>query len=59
MRSGRLPILPPTLLAALLAAAPAAAETLRVGPGERFAVPSAAARAAKPGNRVVIAWRLP
>ncbi|MDR7510946.1 MAG: hypothetical protein QN147_02840 [Armatimonadota bacterium] len=55
------------LLLALLAA-PAAAETLRVGPGERFAVPSQAARAAKPGDRVVIApgtyrdcavWRAP
>lgn len=34
---------------------PASAETLRVGPGERFAAPSLAARAAKPGDRVVIA----
>jgi hypothetical protein len=31
------------------------AETLRVGPGERFALPSQAARVAKPGDRVVIA----
>jgi hypothetical protein len=55
------------LLFALLAG-PATAETLRVGPGERFAVPSAAARAAKPGDRIVIApglyrdcavWRAP
>lgn len=56
------------LLLALLTAAPAAAETLRVGPGERFTVPSQAARAAKPGDRLVIApgtyrdcavWRTP
>ncbi len=43
------------LLAVLLTAVPAASETLRVGPGERFARPSQAARAAKPGDRVVIA----
>jgi hypothetical protein len=55
LHSGHLPTLLPALLAVLLAAAPAAAETLRVGPGERFAVPSQAARAAKPGDRVVIA----
>ena len=56
------------LLLALLLAAPAAAETLRVGPGERLAVPSQAARVAQPGDRVVIApglyrdcavWRTP
>ena len=55
LHSRRLPTLLPALLAILLAAAPATAETLRVGPGERFAVPSQAARAAKPGDRVVIA----
>jgi hypothetical protein len=43
------------VLLIVLLVAPAAAETLRVGPGERFAVPSQAARAAKPGDRVVIA----
>jgi hypothetical protein len=44
------------VLALLLLAAPLAADaaTLRVGPGERFAVPSAAAAAARPGDRVVI-----
>jgi hypothetical protein len=56
------------LLLALLLTAPAAAETLRVGPGERFTVPSQAARVAQPGDRVVIApglyrdcavWRAP
>lgn len=62
-------MLRPALLAALLLAAPPAwAETLRVGPGERFAAPSVAARAARPGDRVVIApgvyrdcavWRAP
>ncbi len=63
-----LPTLLPTLVAVLLAAVPAAAGTLRVGPGERFAMPSEAARAAGPGDRVVIApgvyrdcavWRAP
>lgn len=62
-----IPRLALVLLFSLLAA-PAAAETLRVGPGERFATPSAAARVAKPGDRVVIApgtyrdcavWRTP
>jgi hypothetical protein len=43
------------LLAAPLLAPPAWSETLRVGPGERFATPGAAARAAKAGDRVVIA----
>lgn len=56
------------LLALLLAAAPSTAATLRVGPGERFAKPSEAARLAQPGDRVVIApglyrdctiWRTP
>ena len=42
------------LLFALLTG-PTAAETLRVGPGERFARPSEAARVAQPGDRVVIA----
>lgn len=42
------------LLLALIAL-PASAETLRVGPGERFITPSQAARAAQPGDRVVIA----
>lgn len=40
--------------AACLAISPAAAATLRVGPGERFATPSAAAAAARPGDRIVI-----
>jgi hypothetical protein len=44
-----------TALLALLVATPAAAETLRVGPGERFAVPSAAAREARAGDRILIA----
>lgn len=53
----------------LLILAPAAeAATLRVGPGERFATPSAAAAAARPGDRIVIragryrdctVWRTP
>lgn len=44
------------LLAALVALpASAGAETLRVGPGERFARPSQAAAAARPGDRVLIA----
>lgn len=43
------------VLLIVLLVAPAAAETLRVGPGERFAVPSEAARAARPGDRVMIA----
>jgi hypothetical protein len=43
------------LLLALLASAPAAAETLRVGPGERFALPSQAAAAARDGDTVLIA----
>lgn len=56
------------LLALLLAAAPSTAATLRVGPGERLARPSEAARVARPGDRVVIApglyrdcaiWRTP
>jgi hypothetical protein len=62
---------PPLVLGLLLAAAaaaPATAETLRVGPGERFAVPSAAAAAALPGDQVLIraggyvdcaVWRAP
>lgn len=37
------------------AAAPLAAETLRVGPAERFALPSQAAAVAKPGDVVLIA----
>jgi hypothetical protein len=55
-------------LLALAAPAPAAARTLEVGPGKPFAVPSAAARAAQAGDRIVIAagsyqdcaqWRVP
>ncbi|WP_291299246.1 hypothetical protein [Elioraea sp.] len=42
------------LLPALLAPSAFAADTLRVGPGERFAAPSAAAAAARPGDRIVI-----
>ncbi|WP_149536974.1 right-handed parallel beta-helix repeat-containing protein [Siccirubricoccus phaeus] len=42
-------------LALLLAALPARAETLRVGPGQRFPTPSAAAAVARPGDQVVIA----
>lgn len=45
----------PALLLSLLLATPLAAETLRVGPGERFATPSAAARAARDGDTVLIA----
>lgn len=44
-----------TLLLSLVLAAPAAAETLRVGQGERFATPSAAARVARDGDTVLIA----
>ena len=58
------------LLLILLASLPrtAPAETLRVGPGERFARPSLAAAVARPGDRVLIApgrytdctiWRTP
>jgi hypothetical protein len=60
------------LLAALAlgiaSAPPVAAATLRVGPGERFATPSAAAAAARPGDRILIrpgtyqdcaVWRTP
>ncbi len=51
----------------LLLASPAFAETLRVGPGERFREPREAAAAAAPGDRVLIApgrygcaiWRAP
>jgi hypothetical protein len=52
----------------LLLAAPAAARTLEVGPGKPYATPSAAARAAQAGDRIVIAagsyrdcatWRAP
>jgi hypothetical protein len=43
------------LLLSLLLATPLAAETLRVGPGERFATPSAAARAARDADTVLIA----
>ena len=39
----------------LLTAAPLEAATLRVGPGEAFATPSAAAAAARDGDRVTIA----
>ncbi|MCO6417347.1 hypothetical protein JYK14_14400 [Siccirubricoccus sp. KC 17139] len=42
-------------LALLLATWPAAAEVLRVGPGQRFARPSEAAAQARPGDRVLIA----
>lgn len=43
------------LLGVLLAAAPAMAATLEVGPGKRFARPSEAAAVARAGDRVVIA----
>ena len=39
----------------LLLASPAAARTLQVGPGKPYPLPSAAARAAQPGDRVLIA----
>jgi hypothetical protein len=42
-------------LALLLLTTPAAAATLSVGPGQRFAAPSAAAAVAKPGDTVLIA----
>ena len=63
-RSG---VLGPILLLCA-AVAPAGAETLRVGPGERFQLPSQAAAAARPGDTVLIApaayrdcasWRVP
>ncbi|MFT8245501.1 hypothetical protein [Roseomonas sp. BN140053] len=50
-----MPVRAKLILASLLAAAPAAAETLRVGPGERFRAPSEAAAAVRPGDRVLIA----
>ncbi len=55
-------------LGTLVAAAPALAATLEVGPGKRFSRPSEAAAVARPGDRVVIApgryidcaiWRAP
>jgi hypothetical protein len=50
-------LLPPRLLglALLIAALPASARTLEVGPGKQFAQPSLAAAAAKDGDRVMIA----
>jgi hypothetical protein len=55
MRACRLTLVPPLVLALALLGASAAARTLEVGPGKRFPVPSAAARAAQPGDRVLIA----
>jgi hypothetical protein len=67
MRRLRAPLLALLFLAAG-PALPAGAATLRVGPGERFAAPSAAAAAARPGDRILIrpgtyrdcaVWRAP
>lgn len=43
------------LAATACLATPARAATLSVGPGQRYAAPSAAAAAARPGDRIVIA----
>lgn len=44
----------PALVVLLVAASSATAATLRVGPGERFPTPSAAAAAARAGDRILI-----